>query len=215
LRYLAVILVSALTGSNSFADNVKKAVSHYEAATAAYAVGDYTEAAQEYQVAYKLKPDAALLYDAAQCYRLGGSHDKALLLYKSFIKLYPEHPSVEVVRSYIASLTEPPAPTDPPAATEKDDPAPDAYLKGEIALDNAPTPAPVMLTPMPSPPPVHRREHVPVYKQWWLWTIVGTVVVGGVIAAAVLATPQTTTTGPFVPNAPDVGPGRSALTVRW
>jgi hypothetical protein len=33
-------------------------------------------------------------------------------------------------------------------------------------------------------------QATPVYKKWWLWTLVGAVVVGGVTAGAVLGTQQ-------------------------
>ncbi len=36
----------------------------------------------------------------------------------------------------------------------------------------------------------------PVYKKWWLWTIVGVVIVGGAVAAAVLTTQGSGVSGP-------------------
>ena len=34
------------------------------------------------------------------------------------------------------------------------------------------------------------QKPVPVYKKWWLWTIVGAVVAAGVVTTAVLTQPQ-------------------------
>jgi hypothetical protein len=47
----------------------------------------------------------------------------------------------------------------------------------------------------PAAPP---REHVPAYKKWWVWTIVGVVVVGaGAAALAVaLTTPKNASSPP-------------------
>src|SRR5206468_11900660 len=43
----------------------------------------------EYEAAFKAKQDPALLYNAAQSHRLAGDNQKALLLYKNLVKLYP------------------------------------------------------------------------------------------------------------------------------
>jgi hypothetical protein len=58
------------------------------------------------------------------------------------------------------------------------------------------------------------EEHrTPVYKKWWLWTIVG----GVVVAAVVVGVAVGVATQPgFNPSLPDTGPGvRSGLMVRF
>ncbi|HVV53633.1 MAG TPA: tetratricopeptide repeat protein, partial [Polyangia bacterium] len=65
------------------------AKAHYQKATAHFAVGEYHEAAVEYEEAFKLKQDPAILFNAAQSFRLAGDNQKALLLYNNIIKLYP------------------------------------------------------------------------------------------------------------------------------
>lgn len=40
----------------------------------------------------------------------------------------------------------------------------------------------------PSPTPKTKPDAKPMYKRWWLWTAVGVAVVGGITAAAILAT---------------------------
>jgi uncharacterized protein (DUF983 family) len=57
-------------------------------------------------------------------------------------------------------------------------------------------------------------ERTPVYKKWWLWTIVGVVVVGVVVPVAVVFG------GPAWTNVPNQGPGAAlsampALKVQW
>ena len=69
------------------ADDDAKA--HYQKATAHFAVGEYHDAAVEYEEAFKLKQDPAILFNAAQSFRLAGDNQKALLLYNNIIKLYP------------------------------------------------------------------------------------------------------------------------------
>ena len=68
------------------ADDAK---AHYQKATAHFAVGEYHDAAIEYEEAFKLKQDPAILFNAAQSFRLAGDNQKALLLYNNIIKLYP------------------------------------------------------------------------------------------------------------------------------
>ena len=71
-----------------------------------------------------------------------------------------------------------PLPTTPPPATDTSPPAPE------------PTAATSTASPLPIPVPAHdeapAHEVTPLYKKWWLWTIVGAVVVGGVTTAAVV-----------------------------
>jgi tetratricopeptide (TPR) repeat protein len=43
-----------------------------------------------------------------------------------------------------------------------------------------------------------QEKKVPVYKRWWLWTVVGAVVVGGVVTAGVLGSREAPIDGPAV-----------------
>src|SRR5258706_8903492 len=79
----AVALFALLAAGAARADNATEARAHFEAGSAHFAVGEFDQAGLEYQEAYKLKPDPALLYNAAQAYRLAGNHQKALVLYKN------------------------------------------------------------------------------------------------------------------------------------
>ena len=153
---------------------------HFEKAKGHFAVGEFEQAAAEYQLAYKAKNDPALLYNAAQAFRLANKLDKALILYKNYVQLYPRERNVEEVRGQIAKLK-------------------DAIAAAESAK-NAPPTAPVEPTHPPPTEPVQpaapetkqvaakKDGPTPIYKKWWLWTIVGVVVAGGVVTAAVVTT---------------------------
>src|SRR5262249_20748361 len=52
-------------------------------ATAAFALAKYAEAAEYFEKAFELKPDPALLYNAAQAHRLAGNKERALALYQN------------------------------------------------------------------------------------------------------------------------------------
>jgi tetratricopeptide (TPR) repeat protein len=70
------------------AEKIAEAQEHFRQGTTAYALGKYAEAATEWERAYELKPDAALLFNAAQVHRLGGNHKRALLLYQNYLRLH-------------------------------------------------------------------------------------------------------------------------------
>ena len=94
MRLGTLILITTLASSTmiaapAVADDASDAKAHYQKATAHYAVGEYHDAAVEYEEAYKAKQDPALLYNAAQSHRLANDNQKALLLSKNIVKLYP------------------------------------------------------------------------------------------------------------------------------
>src|SRR5215471_10456133 len=104
-------------------DKTAQARTLSQEATSHYAVGEFLQAAEKYQAAYKLKADPALLYNAAQSYRLAGKNEKALLLYKNYVMFYPNARNVANVQQQIAKLQEAiaaqeKAQTQPPTTTE-------------------------------------------------------------------------------------------------
>src|SRR5687768_3832531 len=76
----------------------------YDEATAAFGVGNYAEAAEKYEGSFKLHPDAALLYNAAQAYRMAGNRVRALQLYRNFLHIYANNPRAEDARNHVAAL---------------------------------------------------------------------------------------------------------------
>lgn len=208
---LAALLIASVPAR---ADRSGEAREHYQNATAHFAVGEFSEAASEYQAAFKLKPDPALLYNAAQSYRLANNPERALILYKNYLQLYPNEANADEVRRQIQKLkealvaaesakTSPPTgtnePTQLPNQPAQELPAPKQDVRGEV------------VTATTQPADVHPTTKSPVYKKWWLWTIVGVVAAGGAVTAAVLATRSSARWS----NAPDVGPGSSNALVNW
>jgi tetratricopeptide (TPR) repeat protein len=186
--FLAACLLGVATLSH--ADPVTDAKAHFERATSLFATAHFEEAAREYEAAYMAKPDSAFLYDAAQCYRHAGKTEKAIALYENFISFYPNDGHVPAVREHIAKLKQ--------QEREKADQATRAdQARKQPALEMMPAPQIVVVsTPTPA--------KTPVYKKWWLWTIVGVVVVGGAVTAGVLATRSSWS------NVADFGPGSSS-----
>src|SRR5438552_6829901 len=62
---------------------------HYERATRAYDIQKYQEAIDEYQKAYEIAGDPAMLYNVAQAYRLNGQLPEALHSYRRYLQRSP------------------------------------------------------------------------------------------------------------------------------
>jgi hypothetical protein len=209
------LVVTFALATPARAEDPNDAKTHYQKATAHYAVGEYKEAAAEYEAAYKAKQDPALLYNAAQSHRLGNDNQKALLLYKNIVKLYPtshyaaeSKDRIEKLEAAIATTQSPPnqpAPVSlgappagaPPAAAPPPAPTPVQPLvpaaPAAASVPSAPPPAtssaPAATVTTTTPPPTGGDE--PIYTKWWFWTAAGVVVVGAVVGIA-LATSSTT-----------------------
>jgi tetratricopeptide (TPR) repeat protein len=191
-----VALATILAPARGRADDLSEARAHYEKATGAYALGRYADAAAEFEQAFTLKPDPAILYNAAQAYRLAGKKERALELYRSYRRVYgrrAEHaPDVE---KHIAELEK---------AIEEDKRASSAESTGLATVDPSAKAAPsamplpqltqppppavpapaasatLVAQPAPSPPEADR----PIYERWWFWAGAGAVVVGAIVGIA-------------------------------
>jgi tetratricopeptide (TPR) repeat protein len=77
---------------------------HYERATRAYDIQKYQEAVEEYQKAYEIAGDPAMLYNVAQAYRLNGQLTEALHSYRRYLQRSPNARNREDVERKIADL---------------------------------------------------------------------------------------------------------------
>ncbi|HEX4405661.1 MAG TPA: hypothetical protein VH560_12575 [Polyangia bacterium] len=208
MRLGTLVLITALASSTlvarrAIADDASDAKAHYQKATAHYAVGEYHDAAVEYEEAYKAKQDPALLYNAAQSHRLANDNQKALLLYKNIVKLYPtskyaveSKDRIDKLSAAIATTQSPPnqpAPVEVGGGAAAATPPPVAPQPVQPIGQPAPTATPVPAAPPPSAtvatststtatPPA--SADTPVYEKWWFWTAIGVVVVGAVVIVA-------------------------------
>ncbi len=116
---------------------------HYDRATAAFGLGRYADAAVEYEAAFRMRPDPALLYNCAQSYRLAGNKPRAVELYRNYVRLYGDAPNAEDARSHLNNL------------------------ELEVSAERAATsrssthPAPVPTTAIPSPAPAPSHPPAP------------------------------------------------------
>ena len=141
---------------------------HYEKGTAAYALGDFVEAAREYEAAFRLKVDPALLFNAAQANRRAGNRQRAIDLYANLLRVFPTAVGHEKAQQHLNEL------------------------RKAVATESPGTSAP--LTTAPPPPVVIHEERRPpapappaLYHQTWFLATVAGIVVAGVVTAAVLS----------------------------
>jgi len=162
---------------------------YFDKATASFALNKYAEAAIAYEKAFELKPDPALLYDAAQAHRLAGNKPRALSLYQSYVRIYGRSVSNRAeVERHITELREaiaqdqkvasapPTSTTAPQTNIESAPPRPAPTPEPSPAPAVVPEPAPSAVVAT-APPPAREK---PLVKKPWFWAVVG----GGAVAVA-------------------------------
>jgi len=193
------------------AEKAEEAREYLDKATSAFALNRYAAAAENYEKAFELKPDAAVLYNAAQAYRLAGNKARALDLYQSYLRMYGDDKRAEIEK-HIANLkqaierdhavaTSPPTGTAPIGGA----PAPAAAAAGSTIVatpppaPGAPPPAPGAPPPVPGAPPLAQPAPVlvaqpapasdqgSVVSKPWFWIAVGGVVAAAVVTSILLA----------------------------
>ena len=160
---------------------------HYEKGTAAYALGDFAEAARQYETAFRLKLDPALLYNAAQAHRRAGNRQRAIELYLNLLRVFPDAPNRQLARQHLDELRR-----------QSDD------SRGTAGVVPSPSPAGGAENPghagtaargvQNAVPPVALDQTVPadsgatpLLHRPWFWVAVGTVVAAGAVTVGLLA----------------------------
>jgi tetratricopeptide (TPR) repeat protein len=155
LRAIALALVTAAAAAlpaPARAENVSEAREHFRLGSKLYDLQRYDEAALEYERAYVLKEDPALLFNIGQAYRFAGSPAKAIGAYRAFLRRTPRAPNRVEVEARIAEMQRV---LDEQQAREalqhREEPKP------EPTVETPPAPAPSEPTPAPPPAVEHRR----------------------------------------------------------
>ena len=141
-----------------------------------YDLHDWDLAIARFKEAYRLRPDAASLFDIAQAYRLKGDCVEAQSFYKTYRRNFPTAANVAKVDKFIADLdacakaaaakTAPP----PPIVTDPVPPPPDPRIQTapEPRTDPPPTfttpidtrPSPIQTTPIVDDPNAGRTQRI-------------------------------------------------------
>jgi tetratricopeptide (TPR) repeat protein len=182
LGAVILILVSHVWAGpgHARAPALDKAREHFAAGQAAYEAGRYQQAIAEFLAGYRIAPRPGFLLNIAQSYRKARQPKEALLYYRTFLKVSPSSPMRPQVAALINELTMEilNARDDEPGMPEA--PSPD------------PTPAAVEAQLTRTTPPARRPDPAPasrpLYKRWWFWASVATVVAAGVGTGIYLGT---------------------------
>ena len=100
---LASLCVAGRAEAGKAQEKAEEARDFLDRAAGAFALNHYAEAAENYEKAFALKPDPAVLYNAAQAHRLAGNKQRALDLYQSYLRMYGSDKRAEIER-HIESL---------------------------------------------------------------------------------------------------------------
>ena len=198
LGWSGAVLIAVLLGASSSARaDRNEARRAYDAATAAFGLGHYAEAAESYEKAFSMHPDPALLYNCAQAYRLAGNRARALELYRNYLRLYPDRSNADEARSQVAALSKaiddekpvaiapPPAQTAAPVVASLPPPAPALSPSAASSSSSPPvsqTVAAGIATGPSAEPPPSSGSHT------WIWIAAVAAVVVGATVAILLAT---------------------------
>jgi tetratricopeptide (TPR) repeat protein len=186
-------LLAWIPASAGTRDEARAAYTHGEAA---FALGKYSEAATLFEHAFELRPDPAILYNAAQAHRLAGNRQRALLLYRNYLRIYGSRAiNREEIESRIVELEREPRPEAPAAP-----PPPEVKPQSAPSQPSSSPPPPATVLPTPSAAPAlietssvqsapTRRDAV--YKKAWFWCVIGgaAVVATGVTLGVVYGQP--------------------------
>ena len=151
----------------------EEARNHYQEGKAAYAAGQYQEAASKFSAGYLLDPQPAFLVNIAQSYRAAGNKHRAIHYYEEFLKADPASPLRAQVEELIRELKK----KDQLNLTR---PSPLAPRQLVVSSLGALRPQPLNALPQ-------QHATTPIYKRWWFWTTVAIVVGTGVGVAAYTA----------------------------
>jgi tetratricopeptide (TPR) repeat protein len=157
----------------------------YRAGARSYAIGEYGPALELFKSAYKASGRPALLFNIAQCQKKLGQKAEAAATFRNYLQLLPEAADRVEVESTIAAL-ERAVEQERRAEAERA-----ANAQKQQQQEPPPPPPPkeaIAPPPVVSPPPAdHKPAARPLYKQPWLWAVVGGVVVVGAAVGIGLA----------------------------
>ncbi len=229
LAALAVALALGAPGAAYCSEDsqTSRARALFREAHAHYKVRQFDRALKAFQGAYLAKPIPDLLFNIGQCHRSLGHHTEAIDAYRRFLAAVPRARNRDAVQRYIAfeeaarkaeeeAAAARKAEEEAAAARKAEEEAvarqapaeaapPAAVAKPTLAPEPAAPPpsAQALATSNPVQPPPPRAT--PLYKKWWLWTLVGAAVAGGVAVGV----------AQVIPNNASTPSGFQAVAVKW
>jgi tetratricopeptide (TPR) repeat protein len=156
---LVALILTLVRTTPARAEDTITAREHYQKGTSFYDLGRYQDAIKEFEAAYEIKNDPALLYNLAQSHRLAGNSDQALHFYRTYLRRFPKAPNRAEIEGRITALEQlvaqksatqnekgPPLQMTPPAE------APPPTTGPQVVPPPSPPPADLGSTQMTPPP---------------------------------------------------------------
>jgi len=161
IRGIALVALLLACGAARAESPVEReAKQHFLAGQKHFDSARWGEALVEFDQSYRLSGYPALVYKIALCQDQLGQSADALASYEKYLRDDPKSERRAGIEDRIAKIRILLAPPEKPAPPSSVTPP----------VEHAATAAPA---------PEHRPA-TPVYKRWWLWTVVGAVAAGGV-----------------------------------
>lgn len=170
--------------------------------------GNLKEAVRMYKAAYELRPNPVLLYNIARLLHKLTRFPEACIYYQLFLdSSVDDSEQKRKAREYLEALREKPTPKGavPPKPVEETSSQSSAIPSGtpppvDSTLTVAVRPSQSVSNALIAQPP--NTESTPLYRKWWLWTIIGGVVVAGAVGLGVglASTKPGGLTGPTLPS---------------
>jgi tetratricopeptide (TPR) repeat protein len=148
------VLLALLLGvaAPARADETMSAKEHYNKGTSYYDLGRYAYAITEFEAAYQIKNDPAILYNLAQSHRLAGNAEQALRFYKTYLRRAPKGPFKSETESFIAQLEQLVSQKNASQSAPPKDVLPPSGTTTTTPSSPEPAPAPPNVTPIVPPP---------------------------------------------------------------
>lgn len=189
LAFRAVVLALWCTPLSAFAQSSsgdEVARNLFNAGKVAYDAGEYQDALQFFEQAYQRSHRSALLYNIGQAADRMRLDERAITAFRQYLEETPNASNRPEVENRIRALERSLASASQAGSSQ-----------GQSQADQSarpPTPeetarASEVSAPATTAPPAATEsgESDGVTSQWWFWTAIGVVVVGGTVAAIALA----------------------------
>jgi tetratricopeptide (TPR) repeat protein len=147
-RPLFALLLVLAAPAVARADDAMSAREHYQKGTSYYDLGRYPEAIKEFEAAYEIKNDPALLYNLAQSNRLAGNSEQALHFYRTYLRYVPKAANRAEIEDRIKQLDQLVAQKNAGQSTPPNQATPPAGQTPPVQT----VPPPAVTTPSEPPP---------------------------------------------------------------
>jgi tetratricopeptide (TPR) repeat protein len=209
--FFCALLLASLAGAASPGEKEARAAALE--GKKAFDLGDYAKAIEQYENAYRLKAAPGLLFNLGQSHRKAGNFDRATFYFRRYLETNPPSAQAKATEDVLAEVEKEAAAKKSEKSEQEKADAERLKLEEERkhALAEAQRKIDLEKARLEAANAEQRRLELeaalkrdppppPVYQRWWFWTAIGTAVVGGAVAATVVATaPQ-----PALTTFPDI-----------